>query len=115
MKTAVHYRFANEPLAGDSAQFPLARGSHTPTPEGTATPTASLPWNVRGMKEVAPDGERRPMGTYDPVQQVSVDANGRPLAVVVPNLGMSSITNLDGDGQGPGEDWKADFAPDCGN
>jgi len=114
MKTDVHYRFAHEPLAGDSAQFPLARGSHS-TAEDTGSTTSVLPWNVRGMRELATEVERQAMGTYDPVQQVSVDSNGRPLAVVVPTLGMSSITTLDGDGQGPGEDWKADFAPDCGN
>lgn len=112
--TTVHDRFATEPLAGDSAQFPLSKGSHTTTLDGTGSPTGVRPWNLRGMKEVSFSRDTEPMGTYDPIQQVRVDTSGRPLPVVVPNLGMSSVTNVDGDHE-PSEDWKADFAPDCGS
>lgn len=112
MPTAVHDRFAAEPLAADSAQFPLARGSRA-TAEALSG-VAVRPWCLRGMRELRSDVERPPLGTFDPVQQVSVDDNGRPLAVVVPNLGMSSVTDVDGDHE-PSEDWKADFTPDAGN
>jgi putative ATP-grasp target RiPP len=112
MPTAILDRFAAEPLAPDSAQFPLARGSRATT---EALPGVDVrPWCLRGMRESRSQVERLPLGTYDPEQQVSVDDNGRPLAVVVPHLAMSSVTDVDGDHE-PSEDWKADFVPDAGN
>ncbi len=67
MPTAVHDRFAAEPLAPDSAQFPLARGSRATT---EALPGVAVrPWCLRGMRELRSGVERPPLGTYDPEQQ----------------------------------------------
>ncbi|MBB5156731.1 putative ATP-grasp-modified RiPP [Saccharopolyspora phatthalungensis] len=110
--TSMLTRFADEPLASDSAQFPLARPARAP--ESTAEPSqvGVRPWGLRGMTELS--GTSRVVGVwqYDHERQVAVDGDGRPLAEVMAEPTAGSVTGNDGD-EGPSEDYVYDFAPDA--
>lgn len=104
-------RFADDPIAGDSAQFPLARpfgtrldGSDTPSPEGVR------PWNLRSMRPQVPADETLPKSwKYDHLRQLAIDADGQPL--IIHAASAKSVSNNDGD-EGPSEDWQYDFTED---
>jgi hypothetical protein len=104
-------RFADEPIASSSAQFPLARpfgarldGADTPSPVGVR------PWNLRWLTPQSSASEGLPQDwAYDHERQVATDGNGQLLIDGDPSA--KSVSNNDGD-EGPSEDWSYDFAPD---
>jgi putative ATP-grasp target RiPP len=111
--TAVLTRFTEEPMASDSAQFPLARPMMTPESNDTPSPEAARPWGLRGMDVPPNKGQKIAGWRYDHERQVAVNGDGVPLNET--RMGpptANSVTNLDGD-EGVSEDWSYDFAPDA--
>lgn len=78
------YRFVDEPLAGDSAQFPLSRGRLDSSPGDVPSREGVRPWGLRRMAPVLFRGVPSPEGHYDHVRQVWVDGEGRPLIEMGP-------------------------------
>ncbi|MGH3931107.1 MAG: putative ATP-grasp-modified RiPP [Pseudonocardiaceae bacterium] len=105
-------RFADDPLASDSAQFPLARPMGMPESVDPPSPDAIRPWGLRWMEVLPSTGQRITMWRYDHEHQVAVDSNGTPLSET--RMGAptaNKVTSNDGD-EGPSEDFTYDFAPD---
>jgi hypothetical protein len=78
MTTAL-MRFADDPLASDSAQFPLARPMGTPENVDPPSSDEVRPWGLRGMKALCSTGQRITTWRYDHARQVAVDGGGTPL------------------------------------
>lgn len=100
-------RFTDDPMASDSAQFPLSRPIRTPD-EGTPPSRPGVrPWGLRAMRTLPQRGETTPAWSYDHDRQIAVGADGNVLQMATAN----KVTNNDGD-EGPSEDFTYDFAPD---
>ncbi|APU12772.1 putative ATP-grasp-modified RiPP [Actinoalloteichus fjordicus] len=110
MSTAVRDRFAADPVASHSAQFPLG-APFDRTSDDEPSHAGVRPWALRGMEPQPPTtaGGARTV-RYDHRSQMSVDASGRPLIEAGPPT-VKNKTNLDGD-EGPSEDFSYDFVPD---
>lgn len=107
MHTAVSDRFASDPIASDSAQFPLSRGSISSAPDESPSPVGVRPWGLRRMAEIPFDGAPSPAGTYDPIQQIRIDATGRPLIEMGPPTAPTT-GSMDGSEGDPSEDYHND-------
>lgn len=110
MSTAVLDRFAADPVASHSAQFPLgAPFDRTSTDEPSRAEVR--PWALRGMQaQPSEPAMSARVVRYDHMTQTSVDETGRPLMEAGPPT-VKNKTNLDGD-EGPAEDFSYDFLPD---
>lgn len=104
-------RFTDEPLASDSAQFPLARPMRTPDNTEEPSPGGIRPWSLRGMAVLPDTGKRISVWRYDHERQMAVDADGNSFRELRMDPTAHSVTNNDGD-EGPSEDWQYDYAPD---
>ncbi len=100
-------RFADEPLAGDSAQFPLSRGSVASGPDQAPSPVGVRPWGLRRMAPIPFQGPS-PVGDYDPVRQIRVDGEGRPLIEMGPPTAPTT-GSTDGSEGDPSEDYNNDW------
>lgn len=110
--TTVLTRFADDPLASDSAQFPLARPMGTPDNTDLPSADAVRPWGLRWMTVLPSIGQRITRWRYDHELQVAVNDDGTPLNET--RMGpptANKVTSNDGD-EGPSEDFTYDFAPD---
>jgi putative ATP-grasp target RiPP len=105
-------RFTDEPLASDSAQFPLARPMRTPDAVAPPSPVGLRPWGLRSMALLPDTGKRISEWHYDHGRQVAVDYDGVPLNELRMDPSANKVTNNDGD-EGPSEDFTYDFAPDA--
>lgn len=106
-------RFADDPIASDSGQFPLARPMGAPENADPPSPETVRPWGLRGMKALPSIGRRITGWRYDHDWQVAVDGDGTPLNET--RMGQptaNKVTSNDGD-EGPSEDFTYDFAPDA--
>ena len=104
--------FAEDPIASDSAQFPLARPMGTPDNADIPSPDSVRPWGLRGMKILPSTGQQIRMWCYDHERQVAVDGDGTPLSETrMEEPTVNKVTSSDGD-EGPMEDFTYDFAPD---
>ena len=110
--TVTAERFADDPLAPVSAQFPLTRPGlaavdNTGAPSGPDT----RPFGLRFVG-VMPEPQV-PAYEYSHDQQVSVaaDGSGEPMVRRSPTVEWSTKTDNDGD-EGPSEDYGNDYAPD---
>lgn len=102
-----NHRFANEPLASDSGQFPLSRGSVASGPDEVPSPAGLRPWCLRRMAPIPFHGAPSPVGHYDPLRQIRVDGDGRPL--VDPDPPTAPTTgSTDGSEGDPSEDYHND-------
>lgn len=112
MSTQTVSRFTHEPVASDSAQFPLGRPHRAPNNADMPSGEGVRPWGLRGMgtlqkKTVTP----LPAWRYDHEQQIAVDLDGIGLNELRMDPSAESVSGRDGD-EGPDEDWLHDFAPD---
>ncbi|HWE87882.1 MAG TPA: hypothetical protein VG317_00295 [Pseudonocardiaceae bacterium] len=107
-------RFAHDPIAGDSAQFPLARPAGAkPTSSDEPSPVGVRPWNLCGVVSPSAPSRSLPAGwSYDPIRQIAVDHEGQPLVMGDPSA--DSISDNDGD-EGRSEDWRYDYIQDDPN
>jgi putative ATP-grasp target RiPP len=106
-------RFAEDPIASDSAQFPLARPMGTPDNTDMPSPGGVRPWGLRGMEVPLNAGQRIKVWRYDHERQVAVDGDGTPLSEArMEQPTVNKVTSSDGD-EGPMEDYTYDFAPDA--
>lgn len=105
--TEQNYRFANEPLAGDSAQFPLSRGSMASDINESPSPAGVRPWGLRRMAPIPFQGVPSPVGVYDPLRQIRVDGEGRPLIEMGPPTAPTT-GSTDGSEGDPSEDYNND-------
>ncbi len=104
--------FADGPLASDSEQFGLARPRNAHPSDEAASPLGTRPWGLRGMIAGAVEARALPPFAYCHIQQVAVDAWGRPLVLTgAADPTADSVTDGDGD-EGRSEDWIYDFVPD---
>ncbi|WP_052372731.1 putative ATP-grasp-modified RiPP [Amycolatopsis taiwanensis] len=99
-------RFTDEPLAGDSAQFPLSRGSIASGVDECPSPAGTRPWGLRRMAPIPFEGVPSPAGHYDHERQVRVDGEGRPLIEMGPPTAPTT-GQQDGD-EGPSEEYLND-------
>ena len=104
MQAATPDRFASDPIASETAQFPLSRGSITSAPDESPSPSGVRPWGLRRMTEIPFEGAPSPAGTYDPIQQFRVDATGRPLPEMGPPTAPTT-GSMDGSEGDPSEDF----------
>lgn len=104
-------RFTDDPMASDSAQFPLARPMATPDAQDEPSPQGVRPWGLLGMQPFPNRGTIITEWSYDHEAQVAVDAKGRPLNELRMDPTANKVTNNDGD-EGPSEDFTYDFAPE---
>lgn len=100
-----------DPLAPDSAQFPLARPSGLAEHTDTASPEGVRPWGLRGMRPVPATGRRLSDWHYDHHRQMAVDSEGHSFRELRMDPTAYTVSNNDGD-EGVSEDWVNDFAPD---
>jgi putative ATP-grasp target RiPP len=104
--------YGDEPLTSSSEQFGLARPRTSRAPADPASPAATRPWGLRGMRRPGACARPLPEFTYCHRLQVAVDASGRPLVVTgAADATANSVTDGDGD-EGRSEDWTYDFIPD---
>jgi putative ATP-grasp target RiPP len=105
-------RFAEDPIASDSAQFPLARPMGTPDNTDIPSLDSVRPWGLRRMKILPGTGRQIRIWRYDHERQVAVDGDGTPLNQTrMEQPTADKVTSSDGD-EGPMEDYIYDFAPD---
>lgn len=105
-------RFAQEPIASDSAQFPLGRPLGTPDSTDAASCQEARPWGLRAMSTLPrKQANSLPAWSYDHQRQMAVDADGIVINELRMDPSAESVSNNDGD-EGPNEDWRHDFAPD---
>lgn len=107
MTTATTERFMDDPIASDSTQFPLSRGSVSSAPEERPSPNGIRPWGLRRMAPIEFNGVPGPVGDYDPIRQIRVDANGRPLMEMGPPTAPTTGSTDGSDGD-PSEDYHND-------
>lgn len=121
--------FVADPLASPSGRFALARPAGLPAPDQPSSKELR-PWGLRRMGPVALPADRLAGYRYDPVQQVSLGADGTPLAIGALAGGNANTTSTIGgalvagpptapttstvDGEDPpsSEDWINDYHPD---
>ncbi|OLZ43176.1 hypothetical protein BS329_40245 [Amycolatopsis coloradensis] len=99
--------FSDDPLVSHSAQFPLSRGRIASRPEEVPSPPGVRPWGLQRMKPAPATGEPGPAGVYDPVRQIRVDGDGRPLLEMGPPTAPST-GSTDGSEGDPSEDYHND-------
>lgn len=104
-------RFADEPVASDSAQFPLGRPTGAPDNPDPASRAGVRPWGLRGMTVPTTTASPLPAWRYDHERQIAVDLDGIGLNELRMDPSAESVSNNDGD-EGVSEDWRHDFAPD---
>ncbi|MGH3793950.1 MAG: putative ATP-grasp-modified RiPP [Pseudonocardiaceae bacterium] len=105
-------RFAEDPIAPDSSQFPLARPMGAPENTDQPSPETVRPWGLRGMQALPSTGQRITAWRYDHDRQVAVTGDGTPLNDIRTGQPTANkVTSNDGD-EGPSEDFTYDFAPD---
>jgi len=110
MSTSITERFAADPLASHSAQFPLGAPFDRISDDEPSNARVR-PWALRGMRaQPAISTTTVRVVRYDHRTQLSVDAAGRPLIEAGPPT-VKNKTSLDGD-EGPAEDFSYDFVPD---
>jgi putative ATP-grasp target RiPP len=102
-----NYRFVDEPLAGDSAQVPLSRGSIASGVDERPSPDGVRPWGLRRMVAVPPFEGVAPSADYDHDRQIRVDGQGRPLIEMGPPTAKTTGSTDGSDGD-PSEDWHND-------
>lgn len=96
-----------DPLAPHSAQFPLRR-DESATGGDTASEAGLRPWNLRRMTTVTPPRcVPSVRGVYDPVRQVRVDSQGRPVLDMGPPTAPTT-GSTDGSEGDPSEDYHND-------
>lgn len=95
------YRFVDEPLAADSARFPLSRGSLDSSPGDEPSREGVRPWGLRRMAPVPFRGVPSPEGHYDHGRQVWVDGEGRPLIEMGPPTAPTTAQPLRSAARGP--------------
>lgn len=107
---AVDERFASEPCAPQSAQFPLGPSVGEPGDLADPSPPGVRPWILVGMRPA------RQQGTavldsfhYSHDEQVAVTNDGRYLTAGEPTV--KKVTSNDGD-EGPSEDFTYDYCLD---
>lgn len=106
-------RFAHDPIASDSAQFPLGRPLGTPNNTDPASGEGVRPWGLRTMSTLSNKTvEPLPRWRYDHEQQIAVDLDGIGLNELRMDPSADSVTGNDGD-EGVSEDFVYDFAPDA--
>lgn len=101
--------FAHDPIASDSARFPLGAPFDRVSYDKPSS-AGVRPWSLRGMQPQPSVTDARHVVRFDHETQVSVDAGGRPLIEAGPPT-VKNKTNNDGD-EGPSEDFTYDFVPD---
>lgn len=79
LMTTALTRFAEDPVASDSAQFPLARPMGTPDNTDAPSPDTVRPCGLRGMAVLSATGQRITTWRYDHERQLAVDGEGIPL------------------------------------
>lgn len=100
-------RFKDEPLAPDSAQFPL-RADEAATAEAIPSEAGTRPWGLRRMATMTPpECAPGPQGTYDPARQLRVDDDGLPTVVAGPPTAPTTGSQ-DGSEGDPSEDYHND-------
>ncbi|MBB5152529.1 putative ATP-grasp-modified RiPP [Saccharopolyspora phatthalungensis] len=105
--TSMLTRFGDDPIAPESAQFPL-RTDETATAEVVPSETGVRPWGLRRMTTVTPpECAPGPQGTYNPVRQIRVDGDGRPVIVAGPPTAPTTGSQ-DGSEGDPSEDYHND-------
>ncbi|MCY7342088.1 MAG: putative ATP-grasp-modified RiPP [Pseudonocardia sp.] len=102
-----NYRFTDEPFAGYSAQFPLSRGAIASSPDEAPSPVGVRPWGLRRMAPIPFQGPPCPVGAYDPVRQVRIDDEGRPL-IDMAEPTAPTTGSADGSEGDPSEDYHND-------
>jgi putative ATP-grasp target RiPP len=109
MSNTVLERFADDPVASHSGQFPLGRAAEvidicSPSPIGIR------PWVLGGMRPAVHQGDPvRETFFYDHGQQIAVSREGAPLTIAAATA--NKVTSNDGD-EGPSEDFTYDYSPD---
>lgn len=104
--------FARDPVAPDSAQFPLARPVCAPNNIEPPSPEGVRPWGLRGMHVPSRTGTQLIDWRYDHRRQIAVDSAGIPVNDLrIGGPTADKVTSSDGD-EGPMEDFIHDFAPD---
>lgn len=101
------YRFVDEPLSADSAQFPLSRGSLDSSPGDEPSREGVRPWGLRRMVPVPFRSVPSPEGHYDHVRQVWIDGEGCPLIEMGPPTAPTT-GSTDGSEGDPSEDYVND-------
>lgn len=99
--------FSDDPLASHSPRFPLSRGSVASEPDEAPSPAGVRPWNLRRMAEIEFHGTPSPVGSYDPVRQIRVDNEGRPL-ISMGDPSADTTGSTDGSEGDPSEDYHND-------
>ncbi|GAA4611515.1 putative ATP-grasp-modified RiPP [Saccharopolyspora hordei] len=106
-------RFAHDPIAPDSAQFPLGRPLGASNNTAPASGEGVRPWGLRGMSALSNKTvEPLPAWRYDHERQIAVDLDGTALNELRTDPSADSVSSLDGD-EGPNEDWVHDFIGDA--
>lgn len=99
----------HDPIASDSAQFPLGAPFDRVSDDEPTSPDVR-PWVLRGMRQQPDMSDAARKFRFDHRAQVAVDGAGRPLIEAGPPT-VKNKTNNDGD-EGPSEDFSYDFIPD---
>ncbi|MER2207808.1 MAG: putative ATP-grasp-modified RiPP, partial [Rhodococcus sp. (in: high G+C Gram-positive bacteria)] len=98
-------RFAHDPVAPDSAQFPLGRPLGMADNTDPASGEGVRPWGLRGMSTLSSKTvDPLPAWRYDHKRQIAVDLDGVALYELRMDPTAHSVSNNDGD-EGPSEDW----------
>jgi putative ATP-grasp target RiPP len=100
-------RFSDDPMVPHSPRFPLSRGGVTSEPNEEPSPAGIRPWGLRRMAPVEFTGTPTPANTYDPVRQIRVDLEGRPLMEMGPPT-ADKTGSMDGSEGDPSEDFNND-------
>jgi putative ATP-grasp target RiPP len=106
--------FADDPLASPSGQFSLCRPKFDTPAAYSPSPVGVRPWGLRQMAPARAGRVEVPAHRYDPVQQLAVDSDGRPLVSNATAGDPSADTTATVDGEDPpsSEDWENDYWPD---
>ncbi|MER7014579.1 putative ATP-grasp-modified RiPP [Saccharopolyspora sp. NPDC000359] len=105
-------RFVHDPVAPDSAQFPLGRPLGMPESTALVSADGVRPWGLRDMA-VRSNGtvQSLPAWRYDHERQLATDLDGVSFRELRMDPSADSSSSLDGD-EGPNEDWTYDFHGD---
>lgn len=109
IENTVHgYRFADEPLAGESAQFPLSRGATPLSSHRSASPAGLRPWGLRRMTRPVTSCVPAPVAAeYDHERQLRLDGEGQPVIEMGPPTAPTTGSTDGSDGD-PSEDYVND-------
>ncbi|WP_369126859.1 putative ATP-grasp-modified RiPP [Amycolatopsis vastitatis] len=94
-------------MASHSPRFPLSRGAVTSGPDEVPSPAGVRPWGLRRMAPIEFHGTPSPVGDFDPVRQIRVDSEGRPLLEMGPPTAPTT-GSTDGSEGDPSEDYHND-------